>query len=385
MNSLQKLLGEGSEAGMNANTMALSSIRNADVVYALGMVGSLKRHWSVRHNKALLAQTKASDRAGLFMASTRFIRMALQVLILGIGAYLAIGDEITPGTMIAASIIMGRALAPVDMAVGQWKNVVNIRGAFSRLDMLLKAAPAPPTKMALPEPKGHIATEDLFVSPPGSRAVVVQGVNFALQPGSSLAIIGPSGSGKSSLLKTLVGIWSAARGVVRYDGADLAGLDQEVLGPHIGFMPQAVELFEGTIAENIARFEEVVPEEVISAARKADIHELILKYPEGYETRLGQQGKALSGGERQRVALARALYKKPKIIILDEPNANLDLEGERALAAALEQSKKEGATIIVVSHRQTLLQVVDNVILLKDGKIIKSGPTNEILDSLSQN
>ncbi|MDC0400179.1 type I secretion system permease/ATPase [Alphaproteobacteria bacterium] len=380
----RNLLNEGSRYGLAATSMANRSLRNAEVIHALGMVGALKEHWGNEHNKALKAQTYASDRSGALMAASRFTRMALQVTILGVGAYLAIYDEITPGTMIAASIIMGRALAPVEMAVGQWKNIIAIRGAYSRLEQMLAVTDPLKEQMELPKPQGNISAEDLVVIPPGSQDAVVKGLNFSLDQGSSLAIIGPSGSGKSSLLRALVGIWRPSRGVVRYDAADLQQLNNEELGPYIGFMPQSIELLDGTIASNISRFGDVDADEVVTAAKKAGIHELILKFPDGYDTKMGANGKTLSGGERQRIALARALYGSPKLLILDEPNSNLDMSGEAALAKALEAEVKAGTTIIVVSHRQALLSVVDNVMVLRDGVMVHSGPREQVLQQIME-
>ncbi len=380
----RNLLNEGSRFGIAASSMATRSLRNAEVIHALGMVDALKGHWGREHNKALKAQTNASDRSGALVAASRFTRMALQVTILGVGAYLAINDEITPGTMIAASIIMGRALAPVEMAVGQWKNIIAIRGAYNRLETMLSITEPIKEQMELPEPQGNISAEDLVVIPPGGQDAVVKGLNFSLDSGSSLAIIGPSGSGKSSLLRALVGVWRPSRGVVRYDAADLQNLNAEELGPYIGFMPQSIELLDGTIASNISRFGDINAEEVVAAAKKAGIHELILKFPDGYETEMGVEGKTLSGGERQRIALARALYGSPKLLILDEPNSNLDMSGEEALAAALEEENKAGTTVIVVSHRQALLSVVKNVMVLRDGVLVHSGPREQVLQQLME-
>jgi PrtD family type I secretion system ABC transporter len=377
------LLLQGSNVSIQATNTATSSLRNAEVVQALGMISAIKDRWSKNHEAALTHQSRASDRAGSIVASSRFIRMALQVAILGTGAYLAVINEITPGTMIAASIIMGRALAPVEVAVGQWKNFLNSRNAYRRLNSMLNTIPELEAPMELPAPKGRIHVQNVVVAPPGGRVAVVKGVSLNLEPGSSIGLVGPSGSGKSSLARALVGVWPIVGGSIRYDGADLTQWDPEILGPHLGYMPQDVELFDGTVAENISRFQEVDPKAVVLAAQKAGVHEMILGLPEGYDTNIGSSGQALSGGQRQRVALARALYGEPRILILDEPNANLDTEGEQALSEALQQAKANGCTIVVISHRPSLLSGVDQIAVLKDGVLVKYGPRDRIMGELS--
>ncbi|SDG61008.1 type I secretion system permease/ATPase [Thalassobaculum litoreum] len=382
--STRSMLQSAGASSLKATNEATTNLRNAEVVQAMGMLPAVMNRWSTRHGEALTQQFDASNRAGAILASSRFVRLALQVTILGAGAFLAVKGEITPGTMIAASIIMGRALAPVEMAVGQWKSFVSGRNAYKRLDELLDHASAQEIPMRLPDPKGDIKIRNISVVPPGGRNLVLNNVSIDLEAGTAIGLVGPSGSGKSSLARALVGVWPTAAGTIRYDGADLKQWDPEHLGPHIGYMPQDVELFSGTVAENIARFQEIDSEAVVAAATKAGVHEMILQLPDGYDTQLGDGGRALSGGQRQRVALARALFGNPKILVLDEPNANLDTDGEQALARALQQAKSEGSTIVVISHRPSLLSVVDVIAVLKDGALMKYGPRETVLGELSK-
>ena len=377
------LLSKGGAVSIRATNTATASLRNSEVVHALGMISAIKDRWTRSHSDTLIHQSRASDRAGGIMAASRFVRMGLQVTILGAGAYLAIGDEISPGAMIAASIIMGRALAPVELAVGQWKNFANSRNAYRRLTGMFNAIPEAASPMELPAPIGNISIEGVSVVPPGGRVPVVKGLTLELVPGTSVGLVGPSGSGKSSLARALVGVWPVVAGSIRYDGAELAQWDPEVLGPHLGYMPQDVELFDGTVAENIARFQDFEPGDVVMAAQKAGVHNMILALPDGYDTSIGTGGQALSGGQRQRVALARALYGAPRILILDEPNANLDSEGEQALSGALQQARDNGCTIVVISHRPSLLAGVDRIAVLKDGVLVKYGPRDRIMNELS--
>jgi len=370
-------------AALNANQDATQGLTNCEVVHAHGMVSALQGKWSEQHNKVLTYQTDASDRAGELVAVSRCLRMSLQVIILGAGAYLAILDEITPGVMIAASIIMGRALAPVELAVGQWRPFVSARGAYGRLNKLVDAQPESIEHMDLPPPIGNMNVENVVIVPPGAPDAVIRGVSLVMKPGTITGIVGPSGSGKSTLVRAMVGVWLPVRGVIRIDGASIDQWDPEKLGPYIGYMPQDVELFSGTIAENISRFQGVDSDAIVRAAKRAGVHELILELPNGYDTSIGPGGQALSGGQRQRIALARALYKEPKIVVLDEPNASLDSEGERALIEAIVEAKNGGSTVILISHRPNLLNCADGIAVLKDGSLVKVGPRNQILQDLS--
>jgi PrtD family type I secretion system ABC transporter len=382
--STRSILQSAGASSLKATNEATTNLRNAEVVQAMGMLPAVMSRWSVRHRDGLAKQLDASNRAGAILASSRFVRLTLQVAILGAGAFLAVKGEITPGTMIAASIIMGRALAPVEMAVGQWKSFVVGRNAYKRLGELLDHVGFQETPMRLPDPKGDITVQNVSLVPPGGKALVLNNVSLELEAGAAIGLVGPSGSGKSSLARAIVGVWPVAAGTIRYDGADLKQWDPEHLGPHIGYMPQDVELFSGTVAENIARFQGIDSEAVVAAAAKAGVHEMILQLPEGYETQLGEGGQALSGGQRQRIALARALFGNPKILVLDEPNANLDTDGEQALARALQQAKSDGTSIIVISHRPSLLSVVDMIAVLKDGALMKYGPRETVLGELGK-
>ena len=375
----RKPLSEASTASVKANQFVSTSLRNAEAVEAMGMLGGIMRRWDQRHGAVMRRQAMASDRAGLIMASSKFVRMSLQVGILGLGAYLAIHQQITPGTMIAASIIMGRALAPVEMAVGQWRNFIQTRSAYARLNQLLQQVPERGATMQLPEPRGDVTLERVVAAPPGSRTAILKGVSFNLAAGTTLGVIGPSAAGKSTLARILVGVWPPASGSVRLDGAELSSWDKGELGPYIGYLPQDVELFDGTVAENIARFNDVDADKVVHAAKHAGAHEMVLHLPDGYDTPIGASGQSLSGGQRQRVALARALYDKAKLIVLDEPDANLDSEGEKALVAAMEYCKSQGATVIVITHRPALLNTADQVLVLDQGQVKMMGSRDDII------
>jgi PrtD family type I secretion system ABC transporter len=375
----RKPLSEASKANVGASTFVTTSLRNAEAVQAMGMLPGIMSRWSEKHQDVIGLQAQASDRAGLILSSSKAIRMFLQVAILGTGAYLALRQEITPGTMIAASIIMGRALAPVEAAVGQWRGFVNARTAYQRLNELLANTTENKDNMPLPAPRGHLAAERVVVAPPGSRTPVLKGVSFELPAGEAMGVIGPSGAGKSTLARALVGVWPAVNGAVRLDGADLHEWDKEELGPYLGYLPQDVELFDGTVAENIARFREVDSDAVVRAAQMAGVHDLILRLPDGYDTQIGAGGQALSGGQRQRVALARALYGDVRLVLLDEPNANLDTEGEKALTAAIANLRQEGRTVVIITHRPQLLSGVDKVLAMDGGQVKAFGPRQEVL------
>jgi ATP-binding cassette subfamily C protein/ATP-binding cassette subfamily C protein EexD len=376
-------LRSGNVGGVKAQNSAAMGLRNAEVIQALGMISSIKNRWYANHKEAVGLQTSAGEKGGMVVAASRFLRLALQVTILGTGAFYAIDGEITPGAMIAASIIMGRALAPVEMAVGQWRSFVACRTAYRRLNDMLKSVPEVDKPMDLPAPTGSVTVENAIITAPESSVAVVKNVSIEINSGEALGLIGPSGSGKSTLARALVGVWRPRSGAIRFDGADLNQWDPERLGPFVGYIPQGVELFDGNVAENISRFGEMDSEKVIEAAHKAGVHEMILNLANGYETQIGSGGLALSGGQRQRIALARAVYGNPAVLVLDEPNANLDSEGENALLASLEGLKKSGSTIVVISHRPALLAVVDKIAVLKEGALIKFGPRDQVLDQLT--
>ena len=369
-------------AGILAQNDVAATLRNSEVMYAMGMWAGLMRRWKAKRDEMIAWQATGSDRGGGVMSGIRFARQAVQTLILGGGAYLAIDGKISPGAMIAASIIVGRALAPIEAGVGQWKAYLNARGAWDRLQSLFDATEDPKDRMALPAPVGRLSAEGLVVAPPGSRNPTLRGATFTLDAGSTLAIVGPSAAGKSSLVRALVGVWPALAGEIRLDGSELKHWDPEALGDHIGYLPQDVELFSGTVAENIARFNEVNAEHVIAAAKLAGVHSMIQDLPEGYETQIGDGGAGLSGGQRQRIALARAVYRQPPLLVLDEPNASLDAVGEAALIEALRALKAAGKTVIFVTHKTNLLGLSDTIMVLRDGVVASMGPRDQVLRQL---
>ena len=344
------------------------------------MEASLRGRWSNMHRKMLEKQAFASDRAGALQSISKFMRMALQTTILGAGAYLALHGEISPGSIIAASIMMGRALQPIDQAVAQWKQFIAARQAYGRLKQIFTHMPDDEEKLALPDPEGKLSVEQVAVAAPGAKAPLVRGVTFEAKPGEAIAIVGPSGAGKSTLVRALVGVWAPVAGSVRLDGSELQHWEPDDLGRHIGYLPQSVELFEGTIAENISRFrDDATAEEIIAAAKQANVHGLIQSMDAGYDTQIGVGGHQLSGGQRQRVGLARALFGDPSLLVLDEPNANLDNEGEEALNQVLLELKKRKKTILFVSHKISLIAISDKTLILREGAMHGFGPTAELL------
>jgi ATP-binding cassette subfamily C exporter for protease/lipase len=382
--STRKPLTEANQAALSSGAYANNNLRNAEVIEAMGMLTAIQRRWFGNHLRILELQTLASDRAAYISGATRFVRITLQSLLLGAGALLAIEGEITPGMMIACSILGGRALAPVEQAIATWKQLLSCRTAWGRLSSLLKDFPARKPSMSLPKPSGMLNIESAFASAPGGTTPILRGINFSLSPGEALGVIGASASGKSTLARLLVGIWPAGSGKVRLDGADVYQWDKEELGPWLGYLPQDVELFEGTIAENIARFGEVDSDKVIEAAQQAGVHEMILRLPQGYDTRLGTDGSSLSGGQKQRIALARALYGDPSLIVLDEPNSSLDDVGEAALIQALSELKRRGKTLVLITHRPTVLNIVDKILLLREGMVQIFGSRDEVFAALRQ-
>ena len=364
---------------------AETSLRNAEALEAMGMLDGIRGRWMTRHRGGLALQSTASDRAGTLTASSKAIRMFLQVAILGAGAGLAIQQIITPGVMIAASIIMGRALAPVEQAIGQWRQFVAARSSYRRLTDLLRDNPERPAHLVLPRPEGRLSLEQVVVVPPGAAKPVLKGISFKLEPGDALGVIGPSASGKTSLARLLVAVWQPYAGSLRLDGAELNSWKRDDLGPHIGYLPQDVELFSGTVAENIGRFaDEPDSEAVVQAARCAGVHEMILQLDEGYDTQIGENGAFLSGGQRQRIGLARALYGGPVLVVLDEPNANLDAAGDRSLAQAILDLKERRATVVVMAHRPSAIAAVDKLLMLRDGKVEAFGPKEEVLAQVTR-
>ena len=380
----QKPLAEANTASMQANIFATNNLKNAEVIDAMGMLPAVQSRWYAKHRVSVALQQIASDRAGAISAATRFFRLAQQSLILGLGALLVIKGELSPGGMIAASILMGRVLAPVEQLIGVWKNLVSVRSAYERLQKLLAAIPAVEPGMPLPAPKGILALENVVAMAPNSQTVILRGVNAGIGAGDVVGIIGPSASGKSTLARLMVGVWPTASGKVRLDGADIFSWNKAEVGPYIGYLPQDVELFEGTIAENIARFATVDADKVVRAAQRAGVHDMILHFPKGYDTPIGPGGGFLSGGQRQRIALARAMYGDPVLVVLDEPNSNLDDVGEQALVRAVLDLKAQGTTVIVVTHRTNIVSVVDKLMLLRDGALQLFGPRNEVMASLAQ-
>ncbi len=377
-----KVLEEANGLAAQGRALVNKNLRNAEVIESMGMLESIHQRWLKGSEKVLFLQALASSRAGLITAMSKTLRMMFQSLVLGLGAYLAIQQEISPGLMIAGSILLGRALAPIDLMIGSWKGFIMARAQYVRLNTLLLNIPEDKEKMSLPEPKGSLQIEQAVVAPPGVKTAVIKGVSLTINAGDSVGIIGPSGAGKSTLVRALLGIWPAASGKIRLDGADVFAWDRMELGPYIGYLPQDIELFEGTISENIARFGELDAEKVIAAAKMSDVHELILRLPEGYDTVIGRAGGNLSGGERQRIGLARALYGSPKLVVLDEPNSNLDEQGEIALAKALVQLKQAQVTAIIVTHRNRVLGSVDKLLMLNEGQLVAYGPRDEVLAHL---
>ncbi|MDP1717355.1 MAG: type I secretion system permease/ATPase [Burkholderiales bacterium] len=362
-----------------AARFAERSIANAEVARALGMVDSLARGWETLSRNGLGNQLQASRVASVLTSITRFMRQFLQVAMLAAGAWLVIEQQATPGVMIAGTILLSRALAPVEIAIAGWKGLVDARSAYGRLDTLLSSAPRDEAVTELPAPLGALEVERVVFGFRAQDRPVIKQVSFELAAGQALAIIGPSASGKSTLARLIVGLWKPAVGTVRLDGADIAAWPRQRLGPYVGYLPQDVELFAGTVSQNIARMGEVDSAAVIDAARRANAHDLILHLAQGYDSHIGEGGAFLSAGQRQRVALARALYGKPRLVVLDEPNSNLDAEGEAALIEAIRSMKADGVTLVIVTHRSTLLSAMDRILVLREGFIEKFGPPSEVL------
>jgi PrtD family type I secretion system ABC transporter len=378
-----KYLRRSEESARKNYSYTDASLRNAEVIQAMGMLPGFLRRWSISREEMLRQQTKASELGAYLQGIIKFFRLSLQSAIIGIGAYMAINGEVTAGVIYAASILLARTIAPIEQLVAGWRSFVSARGAIKRINELLGVEPAS-DPMRLPPPRGLLSVEGVGFIPRGAVKPTLQNVSFQLQPGERLAIVGPSGAGKSTLARLIVGVWKPRVGAVRLDSAEVYFWERTDFGRHVGYLPQEVELFEGTIRDNIARFSDASPELVVEAAQRAGVHDLILRLPEGYDTEIGVAGNILSGGTRQRIGLARAILGNPRLLVLDEPNSNLDSDGERALLGVLNLVKELGITTIVISHRSGVLSAVDKVLLMRDGTVERLSPRAEFLAALGQ-
>jgi PrtD family type I secretion system ABC transporter len=372
---------DAAAAAVARNSLALSSRRNSEVIRAMGMSGALGARWAEAHAHHLGANLRAIHVSGALGSLSRSLRLILQSGVLGLGAYLAIRGEVSAGSMIACSVLLSRALAPVELAIANWKNFVAARDSWARLKLLVGDKAAAAANLQLPAPAKSLDVASVFVHAPAGLRPILLDVSFALQAGQGLGVIGPSASGKSTLARAITGIWPVARGTIRLDGAELAHWSQDSLGPHVGYLPQDVELFSGTVAQNIARFEpDASADRVIAAARAAGVHDLVLHLPAGYDTLVGEGGETLSAGQRQRVGLARALYGDPFLVVLDEPNSSLDATGEEALTAAIVGVRERGGIVVVIAHRPSALTAVDQILLIAEGRVQAFGPKDEIFN-----
>ena len=383
--STQPPLMAANRSAMAAQQYADGTLRNAQVIESMGMLRDIHQRWMKKQREFLGLQATASDHAGFYQAISKFWQNTVSSMLLGLGAWLLLRNQLNGGAayMIVGSILGGRVLAPLIQIVSQWQSVVNVRGAYDRLDNLLAQVPVREAGMPLPAPQGKLVVEGLVAGAPGNPAPILKGVSFALQPGEVLAVVGPSASGKTTLARMLVGLWPAVNGKVRLDGADVHTWNKTELGPHLGYLPQGVELFDGSVAENIARFGELDPAKVEAAARAVGLHEFILALPNGFESPVGREGAMLSGGQRQRIGLARAIYGNPAFVVLDEPNSSLDEQGDAALASAIAQLKSRGTTFVVMTHRTSVLGVADKMLVLNEGQTQLFGPRDEVLKALS--
>lgn len=370
-------------AQVEANQMAEQALVASDVLHALGMKQTYAEQWEDRHKRAVSQQRRAANRAGIFASASKTLRMALQSAVLGLGAYLVLQGDMTAGAMIAASVIAARALAPVEQAIAHWRTYLSYRQAKARLRLMLMPAARTGEPMRLPKPAAQLKVEGVAVAPPRALKPLLSQLNFELRPGDGLGIIGPTGAGKSTLVRTLTGIWPQVAGTIRLDKAEISQWPAEEFGRYVGYLPQEVMLLSGTIEDNIARFDRKPdPDAVIRAAKRANVHDLILQLPDGYNTRIGAGGIEVSGGQKQRLALARALYGDPVLIVLDEPNANLDADGEAALNATLVEVREAGAIVIVVAHRPSAIKTMNLLLYVRDGRQVACGPKAEMLAKL---
>jgi ATP-binding cassette subfamily C exporter for protease/lipase len=371
-----------SKAGAESGSFLQSKLRNSEVLESMGMVRNLQVRWAERHQAHLARSGDAQHLTHRLTAISKFIRYTQQSLSLGAGALLVIDGQLSPGGMIAANVLMTRALAPIDMMVGSWRQFIGMRSAFARLEALLLEYPPRDPALKRIAPTGQITADQVVASAPGRAMPILQGVSLSVPAGTVTAVLGPSGSGKSTLARVLMGIWPDVQGQVLIDGLPLSGWSRDELGPHIGYLPQDIELFEGSIAENIARFGKVSSDKVIAAAQSAGLHDMILRFPKGYDTSIGEAGSLLSGGQRQRIGLARAIYGDPVLVVLDEPNANLDDAGEAALLATIRQLKAKGSTVFLITHRPGAVAVADRILMLHDGRVQADGPRDAVIAAL---
>jgi len=370
------------QAGGDANTFLQGKLRNAEVLESMGMVHNLRERWATRHQLHLSKSSRAQHLTHRIMAWSKFIRYAQQSLSLGAGALLVIDGQLSPGGMIAANVLMTRALAPIDMMVGTWRQFIGMRYAFARLEQMLVDYPARDPAFKRVAPTGAVTLSEVFATAPGRAEPILKAINLSVPAGTVTAVLGPSGSGKSTLARVLLGIWPDRSGTVLLDQLPLEGWNRIELGPYLGYLPQDIELFEGSIAENIARFCEVDPAKVIEAAQNAGLHDMILRFPKGYDTPIGEAGNLLSGGQRQRIGLARAIYGNPQLVVLDEPNANLDDAGETALFKTIQQLKAKGSTVFLITHRPGAISVADRLLILRDGHVVADGPRDAVIAAL---
>jgi ATP-binding cassette subfamily C exporter for protease/lipase len=380
----KEIQAESAQSQTDAQKFMQSKLRNIEVLSSMGMVESLFARWQKLQHKALLQGGSAQQRLGAVTAFSKFMRYTQQSLNLGVGAWLVIEGQISPGAMIAANVLMTRALAPIDLLVMSWPGFLTSKTAYERLRELMGFQHKGREKTLQDVPLGQLKVEGLTVRVPGRDKPVLDKVDFLALPGTVTVVLGPSGSGKSTLARAMLGIWPEFEGRIVLDEQDITQWTRESLGPHLGYLPQDIELFDGTIAENIARIGEVDSDKVIAAAQAAGLHQMILRFPKGYDTRVGQAGSFLSGGQRQRIGLARALYGQPVLVVLDEPNANLDDEGENALLQAVMLLKQQGKTVVLISHRQGVLKVADRLVILQDGRVVASGPRDGVLAALQK-
>jgi PrtD family type I secretion system ABC transporter len=381
---LKPLLDKNNDTFMLSMRQIDQATRNAEVVSVMGLIPNIIKKWHNINEGIQRTHSLTNKRQAVFTETTKFIRLVLQIAVTGVGAYLVIHKEITPGMIIASSALVGRALAPFEQAITSWKMFINCRKSYHRLQEQLQQYPLPETKMQLPAPEGTITLEKVHYAPKGAQKYIVQNADFEIPAGTSLAIIGPSGSGKTTLAKLIVGAYAPTIGKVRIDGSEINHWNREDLGQHIGYLPQDVELFSGTIKENIARMEpEPDNEKVVQAAQIAGVHDMIVNLPNGYDTQIGPDGSVLSGGQRQRIGLARSLYNNPRILVLDEPNSNLDSQGEEALNLAIEVAKEQKITTIIISHRPNILNIVENVMIITQGRIVQYGPRDKVSKAIN--